>query len=62
MNKITVLRKVYNEFVKLKNKHSNNEELDQSIKDLEQEIYKSDESLNVQMEFNKTEIDRLSGL
>lgn len=62
MNKIRVLRKVYNKFVKLKNKHINNEELDQSIKDLEQEIYKSEESLNVQMEFNKNEIERLSGL
>jgi hypothetical protein len=62
MSKIKILNTVYQKFVILKQKHINSENIDQILEELEDEIHKSDESLTNRLEFNKTEIDRLSGL
>jgi hypothetical protein len=62
MSKIKILNTVYQKFTQLKRKHINNENLDDILNELGDEIHKSDESLNNRLEFNKTEIDRLSGL
>ena len=62
MKEFTILKNVYNTFVKLKNKHNNNEEIGDLLTELGNEISKSEESIKNQIEFNKTEIERLSGL
>jgi len=62
MKEFTVLRDVYNTFVKLKNNYNNNEEIDDLLTELGNEISKSEESIKNQIEFNKTEIERLSSL
>jgi hypothetical protein len=62
MKEFTVLRDVYNTFVKLKNNYNNNEEIGDLLTELGNEISKSEESIKNQIEFNKTEIERLSSL
>jgi hypothetical protein len=62
MVNVILLDDIYKSYVNLRNKMNSDEEITESLQDLESSIFKKEESLNQQIRMLKVEIERLSSL